>query len=103
MEDMVRLGKESGLHSFEQVTITFPMVVAALQAVMRIKVTSGDPDLDCLPPRCGHRQALHPRSHEGLFQPDGHSLCPGLKWVIDRVRPLAVLSLTDVQEAETGP
>lgn len=45
---MVRLGKESGLHSFEQVTVTFSILVTALYAGMRIKVTNSDPDLDSL-------------------------------------------------------
>lgn len=52
---MVRLGKESGLHSFEQVTTAVPMVVTALWAMTKIKVTHGDPDLDRPPPCCGQQ------------------------------------------------
>lgn len=46
---MVRLGKESGLHSFEQVTGIFPILVSALHAVMKIKLAHSDPDLDSPP------------------------------------------------------
>lgn len=45
LEDMVKLGKQSGLHSFEQVNITFPILVTTLHAVLKIKLTRGDPDL----------------------------------------------------------
>uniref|UniRef100_A0A452RLS7 Long-chain-fatty-acid--CoA ligase n=1 Tax=Ursus americanus TaxID=9643 RepID=A0A452RLS7_URSAM len=45
LEDMVKLGKQSGLHSFEQVNITFPILVTTLHAMLKIKLTHGDPDL----------------------------------------------------------
>ena len=45
---MVRLGQESGLHSFEQVTVTFSILVTALYVGMEIKATDGDPKLDSL-------------------------------------------------------
>lgn len=43
---MVRLGKEGGLHSFEQVTVTFSILVNVLYVGMKIKVSDGDPNLD---------------------------------------------------------
>ncbi|XP_030878260.1 long-chain-fatty-acid--CoA ligase 6, partial [Leptonychotes weddellii] len=39
LEDMVRLGKQSGLHSFEQVNIPFPVLVTTLHAVLKITLT----------------------------------------------------------------
>lgn len=48
LEDMLRLGKESGLHSFEQVTVTFSILVTALYVGMKIKTADGDPNLDSL-------------------------------------------------------
>lgn len=58
LEDMVRLGKQSGLHSFEQVNIPFPILVTTLHAVLKITLTQGDPDLDPPPPACSGRCSL---------------------------------------------
>lgn len=72
---MVKLGKESGLHSFEQVTITFPILITVLHAVMRIKLTHSDPDLDSPLHAVACRPSVFQQTPEGLFQADFVTVC----------------------------
>ena len=76
LEDMVRLGKEGGLHSFEQVTVTFSILVMVLYVGMKIKVTDGDANLDSPSSTLWPAGSLcNQQTSEDLFQADFATTC----------------------------